>query len=160
MAVAVKNKSVLKVPTEIQRQAGVSGGIIAMLPEAPTAGDGYTPEQRKLLDALLAEGLDDIRKGRVSRKFDTVDEMLASLKAAPSARPRQKKLRGRWSGNIPTVPKQTTPACKPAFKKLLTNKPANESENLWQARVNKSWRFFFTIVDDTYIVARSVPHPK
>jgi bifunctional DNA-binding transcriptional regulator/antitoxin component of YhaV-PrlF toxin-antitoxin module len=103
MTVTVKNKSALTVPTEVQRQAGikigdrlefrVSGGIITILPDLPTADDEYTPEQRKILDAQLAEGLDDIRKGRVSPKFDTVDEMLASLKTPTS--PRQKKTRGR-----------------------------------------------------------------
>jgi bifunctional DNA-binding transcriptional regulator/antitoxin component of YhaV-PrlF toxin-antitoxin module len=103
MTVTVKNKSALTVPPEVQRQAGiktgdrlefrVSGRIITILPELPTAADEYTPEQRKILDAQLAEGLDDIRKGRVSPKFDTVDEMLASLKAGPT--PRQKKSRGR-----------------------------------------------------------------
>jgi plasmid maintenance system killer protein len=30
----------------------------------------------------------------------------------------------------------------------------------WQARVNKDWRFYFQIEDDTYIVVRIVPHPK
>jgi mRNA-degrading endonuclease RelE of RelBE toxin-antitoxin system len=42
----------------------------------------------------------------------------------------------------------------------LHAKKFNESEDLWQARVNKGWRFFFTITDDTYIIARIVPHPK
>jgi hypothetical protein len=40
----------------------------------------YTPEQRRIINSQLAEGLEDIRAGRVSPRFDTVDEMLASLK--------------------------------------------------------------------------------
>ena len=41
-----------------------------------------------------------------------------------------------------------------------TRQKFNESEDLWQARVTKSWRFYFKIDDDTYIIARIVPHPK
>lgn len=98
------NKSALAVPTEVQHQAGikagdrvefkVSGGIITIVPELPNASDEYTPEQRHIIDAQLKEGLEDIRKGRVSPKFDTVDEMLASLKSnAPAKHRRQKKTR-------------------------------------------------------------------
>ena len=36
----------------------------------------------------------------------------------------------------------------------------DESGDTWQARVNKDWRFYFQIEDDTYIVVRIVPHPK
>jgi len=41
-----------------------------------------TPEQRRVIDAQLAEGLDDIQKRRVSKSFDTVEEMLASRKSS------------------------------------------------------------------------------
>jgi len=34
------------------------------------------------------------------------------------------------------------------------------ADDLWQARVTKAWRFFFKIVDDTYVIAGIVPHPK
>lgn len=61
----------------------------------PTADDEYTPAQRRIIDAQLAEGLEDIRKGRVSPKFDTVDELLASLKAGHQSQPRQRKNRSR-----------------------------------------------------------------
>ena len=61
----------------------------------PTADDEYTPAQRRMIDAQLAEGLEDIRKGRVSPRFNTVDEMLVSLKAGPKTRSRQKKTRSR-----------------------------------------------------------------
>jgi len=49
-----------------------------------------------------------------------------------------------------------------AFEKqlrfLMTNllhlswhaKKYDESKDLWQARVNKDWRFYFTTTDDTY----------
>jgi len=33
-------------------------------------------------------------------------------------------------------------------------------ENVWQGRVNKSYRFYFYIIDDTYQILRIIPHPK
>ena len=32
--------------------------------------------------------------------------------------------------------------------------------NLWQARVNRDWRFYFTIEGETYRLHEIVPHPK
>ncbi len=43
-----------------------------------------TSAQRRIIDAQLAEGLDDIRNERVSRRFDTADEMLDALKEKSS----------------------------------------------------------------------------
>jgi len=63
--------------------------------QSATADDEYTPSERRVINAQLAEGLEDIRRGRVSPKFDTVDEMLASLKVGFKPKPRQKKTRGR-----------------------------------------------------------------
>ena len=42
----------------------------------------------------------------------------------------------------------------------LRAKKFSESENLWQARINKDWRFYFKIESDTYIIVRIIPHPK
>jgi plasmid maintenance system killer protein len=42
----------------------------------------------------------------------------------------------------------------------LRAKKFSESEDLWQARVNKDWRFYFKIESDTYIIVRIIPHPK
>jgi mRNA interferase RelE/StbE len=42
----------------------------------------------------------------------------------------------------------------------LHAKKYDEPANLWQARVNKGWRFYFQIDQDTYIVTRIIPHPK
>jgi hypothetical protein len=44
-------------------------------------------EQRRVIDAQLAEALEDIRSGRVSPIFDTVEQMLASLKAPIQSSP-------------------------------------------------------------------------
>ena len=106
MTVTVKSKtSTITVPDAVRQRAGfkigqvlefkVSGGVVTIIPKLPTADDEYTPEQRRIIDAQLAEGLEDIRKGRVSPIFNTVDEMLASLKAGHKSKPRQKKPRSR-----------------------------------------------------------------
>jgi mRNA interferase RelE/StbE len=42
----------------------------------------------------------------------------------------------------------------------LRAKKYDESQNLWQARVNKSWRFYFLIQDDMYYLVDIIPHPK
>ena len=42
----------------------------------------------------------------------------------------------------------------------LHAKKFSEAENIWQARVNKNWRFYFKIDSDTYLIVRIVPHPK
>ncbi len=42
----------------------------------------------------------------------------------------------------------------------LRAKKYRETENKWQARVNRSWRFYFSIVGDAYIVTDIIPHPK
>jgi hypothetical protein len=34
------------------------------------------------------------------------------------------------------------------------------ARDLWQARVNRNWRFYFMIENDKYIIARIIPHPK
>lgn len=48
-----------------------------------------TPEQRRVIDAQLAEGLEYFREGRVSKRFDTVGKMLASLKGSLPKKPRK-----------------------------------------------------------------------
>ena len=42
----------------------------------------------------------------------------------------------------------------------LRAKKYDESRNLWQARVNKDWRFYFLIQNDVYYIVDIVPHPK
>jgi mRNA interferase RelE/StbE len=64
-----------------------------------------------------------------------------------------------------------TPAVRRAFYKqarFLEQNLAHPSlrakkfdrTGLWQARVNKDWRFYFTIHDDTYVIEKVIPHPK
>lgn len=42
----------------------------------------------------------------------------------------------------------------------LHAKKFDESQDLWQARVNRNWRFYFTIVENTYRIEDVIPHPK
>ena len=42
----------------------------------------------------------------------------------------------------------------------LHAKKYDESQNLWQARVNKDWRFYFLIQNDLYYIVDITPHPK
>ncbi len=92
MTVAVKNdnKAALVVPRSLRRKAGfksgqdleikASGGVITILPKLPSADDEYTPEQRRIIDARLAEGLADIKAGRTFGPFNTAAEMIAHMK--------------------------------------------------------------------------------
>jgi hypothetical protein len=42
----------------------------------------------------------------------------------------------------------------------LRAKKYDESLDIWQARVNRSWRFYFTIEGDEYHLHEIVAHPK
>ena len=42
----------------------------------------------------------------------------------------------------------------------LRSKKYGESLGLWQARVNKDWRFYFLIRPDGYLIVNIIPHPK
>ncbi|HYL35897.1 MAG TPA: hypothetical protein VEV17_08305 [Bryobacteraceae bacterium] len=65
MPVTLKNKTPLVVPLAIQRRAGLSradqlefrarGGMITITAKRPSSDQEYTPEQRRYIDARLAE---------------------------------------------------------------------------------------------------------
>ena len=111
--VKIQRKGQMTLPTGVRTAIGlaygdmvdvkVSGRRIVITPtlvidrsKFPAADDEYTPAQRRAIDAQLAEGLEDIRKGRVSPKFNTVGELLSSLKGGRKTAPRrQRKARGR-----------------------------------------------------------------
>jgi hypothetical protein len=42
----------------------------------------------------------------------------------------------------------------------LQAKKYDEARNLWQARINRDWRFYFTIEGDTYRIQNITAHPK
>ena len=42
----------------------------------------------------------------------------------------------------------------------LRAKKFDEAADLWQARVNRDWRFYFVIAGSTYYILKLIPHPK
>ena len=42
----------------------------------------------------------------------------------------------------------------------LRAKKYDESQDIWQARVDRHWRFYFIIKDDTYYFLDIILHPK
>lgn len=42
----------------------------------------------------------------------------------------------------------------------LRAKKYDESRDIWQDRVTRSWRFYFTIDDDAYTLLDIIAHPK
>ena len=108
MTITVKNtKADLIVPPSVRRKAGfrtgdllefkVSGGVITILPKspsaAPTANDEYTPQQRRIIEARLAESEEDFKKGRTFGPFNTADEMIASMKRELKKRALRKRVK-------------------------------------------------------------------
>jgi AbrB family looped-hinge helix DNA binding protein len=75
--VTVKNKYQVVIPQEVRNKIGISVGDLL---EARVERGKITFSPKSVVDRAIAEGLEDIRKGRVRGPFDTVDQMLASLK--------------------------------------------------------------------------------
>lgn len=42
----------------------------------------------------------------------------------------------------------------------LRAKKYDEARDVWQARVNDDWRFYFRISGETYEILSLIPHPK
>ncbi len=42
----------------------------------------------------------------------------------------------------------------------LHAKKYDEANDIWQARVNRNWRFYFVIRGDEYVILSIIPHPK
>jgi mRNA interferase RelE/StbE len=66
------------------------------------------------------------------------------------------------------APVQVQKAFDKQAKLLLENlrhpslhaKKYDEARDIWQARITRDWRFYFTIEDDTYHLHTIIPHPK
>jgi AbrB family looped-hinge helix DNA binding protein len=78
--VTVKNKFQVVIPRSVRDKLGIHIGDLL---EARVERGKVTFSPKSVVDRAIAEGLEDIRKGRVRGPFDTVDEMLASLKGKP-----------------------------------------------------------------------------
>ncbi|OFV95373.1 MAG: hypothetical protein A3H28_02215 [Acidobacteria bacterium RIFCSPLOWO2_02_FULL_61_28] len=110
MTITLKKKARLVVPPGIQRKARLKAGdqvefkatpgmitIVSKPPAAPpSTDDEYTPEQRRIIDRQITEGLEDIKKGRTYGPFNTVEEMVASMEAnIQKSRPAKRRKTGR-----------------------------------------------------------------
>ena len=42
----------------------------------------------------------------------------------------------------------------------LDAKKYGATDDVWQGRVNRDYRFYFQIIDDTYCILTIIPHPK
>jgi len=102
----IQNKGQVTIPTAVRRQAGLSKGdlvnfafqrgkiiitprIVIDRSKFPTADDEYTPAQRRVIDAQLAEA----RKGPYYGPFNTADEMVAHMKTALKKKAPAKKVK-------------------------------------------------------------------
>jgi AbrB family looped-hinge helix DNA binding protein len=75
--VIVKNKYQVVIPRSVRDKIGINIGDLL---EARVERGRVTFSPKSVVDRAIAEGLEDMRKGRVKGPFDTVDEMLTSLK--------------------------------------------------------------------------------
>ncbi|MSV35350.1 MAG: hypothetical protein EXQ47_07090 [Bryobacterales bacterium] len=86
MITLVQSKKPIVVPDSLRRRAGikpgdrlefkVSGGIINIIPELPSATGEHTPGQKRVIDARLAEA----RKGPYYGPFDTAGKAIKFLR--------------------------------------------------------------------------------
>ena len=92
------------IPKEICEMLGIQEGdylevtsaegkVIIKPKKLVNADEVPTPAQRAAIDAHLAEGLEDVKRGRVYGPFDSVETMLHSLHGAKPARKAKKSSR-------------------------------------------------------------------
>jgi bifunctional DNA-binding transcriptional regulator/antitoxin component of YhaV-PrlF toxin-antitoxin module len=103
--VKMQRKGQVTIPTRLRAEVGlVDGdwveasahrGKIVLTPKLVVDRE-YTPAQRRIIDARLAEAEADITAGRVSKAFSNHSEFIAELhKAAPKLDDRRPKRRGK-----------------------------------------------------------------
>jgi AbrB family looped-hinge helix DNA binding protein len=88
--VTVKNKYQVVIPQHVREQIGIAIGDFL---EAKVERGQITLTPKSMVDRALAEGLEDVRKGRVKGPFKTAEEMLHSLKAKGRVRRKLPKRR-------------------------------------------------------------------
>ncbi|HWZ31532.1 MAG TPA: hypothetical protein VNX18_09385 [Bryobacteraceae bacterium] len=74
----------------------------------------------------------------------------------------------RFRRSFAAAPLSGQKACDKQLELLIQNprhpslraKKYDESRDIWQARVNRDWRFYFAIEDDTYYLIDVMSHPK
>ena len=72
----------------------------------------------------------------------------------------RKSFRDAPTGIQRAILKQTRLLPQNLYHPSLRAKKYSESEDVWQARASKDWRFYFTIEGDTYHIQNITPHPK
>ena len=88
--VAVKNKYQIVIPAKVRKEAGIKVGDLL---EAKFERGKVVFIPKSVIDREIAEGLEDIQKGRFYGPFNTADEAIASLHR------NVKKLRRRKKSN-------------------------------------------------------------
>jgi len=89
MAVRAGASRELVVPPSVRRRAGIKAGdrlefeaargVITIRKRQDLEDYEYTPAQRRVINARLAEAAEDVRHGRVYGPFSTHQELMASL---------------------------------------------------------------------------------
>ena len=95
MAERARASRELVVPSSVRRRAGIKAGdrvefeaargIITIRKSQDLEDDNYTPAQRRVIDARLAESAEEVRQGRVYGPFTTMAELERSLRRVGKA---------------------------------------------------------------------------
>jgi AbrB family looped-hinge helix DNA binding protein len=106
--VKIQKKGQVTIPTRMRTQAGIadgdlveavfSRGKIILTPRAavgsskfPSAHDEYTTEQRRHIDAGIAEGVEDFKRGRSHGPFASANEASAYIERMAKQRATAKR---------------------------------------------------------------------
>jgi mRNA interferase RelE/StbE len=74
----------------------------------------------------------------------------------------------RFQRSFAAAPRAVQKACDKQLNLLVLNlrhpsvraKKFDASRNIWQGRINRNWRFYFTIEGDAYYLIDMVSHPQ
>ncbi len=75
--VTVKNKYQVVIPSEVREKIAISIGDIL---KANVHGNTITLTPQTLIDREIAEGLEDIRQGRISSSYHSAQDLIKALR--------------------------------------------------------------------------------
>jgi AbrB family looped-hinge helix DNA binding protein len=93
--IKIQRKGQVTIPTRLRIQVGLVDGDLVeakaergkiVLTPKLIADREYTPEQRRIIDARLAESLEDIKNGRIHGPFDSARAAITFLRKEIKAR--------------------------------------------------------------------------
>ena len=93
--IKIQRKGQVTIPTRLRIQVGLVDGDLVeakaergkiVLTPKMVVDREYTPEQRRIIDARLAESLDDVKKGRTYGPFDSARAAITFLRKEIKAR--------------------------------------------------------------------------